>query len=150
LEDPVFTCLIEGALSSSPTRGHTRDGAIWVQFPIVVRDRYRDHTGRWVETKPMYFDIVCWRELADRVDHLVRGDRVVIEAGQLLPYIDDSDVPGLKVHARNVSLSMRHTTAYTGPKVRQRPGDIVVTADGERIAADAYPDRVADLELVHH
>ena len=146
----MFTCVIEGSLTSTPTRGHTRDGATWVQFPIVVRDRYRDHTGRWVDAKAMFFDIVCWRDLAERVQDLCRGDLVVVEAGQLLPYLNDSDLPGLKVHARNVSLSMRHTPAHTGTRARQRSGDIVVTADGERIAADAYPDRVAHLELVHH
>jgi hypothetical protein len=146
----MFTCVIEGSLTSTPTRGHTRDGAIWVQFPIVVRDRYRDHTGNWVQTKAMFFDIVCWRDLAERVQDLHRGDLVVIEGGQLLPYLNDSDLPGLKVHARNVALSMRHTAAHSGPRVRQRNGDTVVTADGERIASEAYPDRVADLELVHH
>jgi hypothetical protein len=146
----MFTCMIEGKLTSAPTRGHTRDGAVWVQFPIVVRDRYRDQTGRWVEAKAMFFDVVCWRDLADRAQDLSRGDTVVVEAGQLLPYLTDSDLPGLKVHARNVSLSMRHTAAHVGPKVRQRSGDTVITPDGERIAADAWPDRVVDLELVHH
>jgi hypothetical protein len=146
----VFTCILEGQLTTSPTRGHTRDGAIWAQFPIVVQGRYRDHTGRMVDTRAMHFDIVCWRDLADRVGDLHRGDHVVVEAGQLLPYLTDSDLPGLKVHARNVSLSMRHSAAHAGPKVRQRSGDVVVTADGERIAAAAYPDRFTDLDLVHH
>ena len=146
----MFTCILEGTLTASPTRGHTRAGAIWVQFPIVVQGRYRDHTGALVDTRPMHFDIVCWRDLADHVTDLRRGDRVVVEAGQLLPYLTDSDLPGLKVHARNVALSMRHTAAHTGPRVRQRPGDVVVTADGEHIAADAYPDRFTDIDLVHH
>ncbi|GAA0812118.1 single-stranded DNA-binding protein [Spirilliplanes yamanashiensis] len=146
----MFTCVIEGSLTSTPTRGHTRDGAVWVQFPVVVKDRYRDHAGRWIDGRPMFFDIVCWRDLADRVQDLARGDRVVVEAGQLLPYLSDSELPALKVHARNVSLSMRYTAAHTGPRVRQRSGDVVVTADGERIAAEAYPDRVSDPELVHH
>jgi single-stranded DNA-binding protein len=146
----MFTCLIEGTLTASPTRGHTRSGAVWVQFPIVVKERYRDQSGKWVDATAMHFDIVCWRDLADRVDDLVRGDRVVVQAGRLLPYVDDGDQPALKVHAQNVSLSMRFTPAHTGPKTRQRSGDVVVTADGERIAAEAYPERVADRELVHH
>lgn len=144
----MFSCFIEGTLTASATRGHARDGAVWVQFPIVVRDRYRDHTGTWVDGKAMFFDIVCWRTLADRVGDLTRGDRVVVEAGQLLPYLTDSDLPAVKVHARNVSLSMRHTPAHTGTRVPQRNGDVVVTPDGERIAAEAYPDRVGNLELL--
>ena len=146
----MFTCILEGQLTASATRGHTRDGATWVQFPLVVQGRYRDHTGQLVDARAMHFDIVCWRARAERVTDLRRGDRVVVEAGQLLPYLSDSDLPGLKVHARNVTLTMRYTAAHVGPRVRQRSGDIVVTADGERIAAAAYPDRVTDLDLVHH
>jgi hypothetical protein len=145
----MFTCIIEGNLTSTATRGHTRDGIVWVQFPIVVRERFRDHAGKWADSKPMFFDIVCWRGTAERVGDLVRGDRVVVEAGQLLPYINDDDLPGLKVHARNVSISMRFHPAHTGTRKPQRNGDVVVTADGEHIAAAAYPDRTSDLELVH-
>jgi single-stranded DNA-binding protein len=146
----LFSCVIEGRLTASATTGHTRDGRPYVQFPIMHRDRYRDHNGRWVDTKAMFFEILCWGDLATRTHSLTRGDQVLVEAGQLLPYTNDSDLPALKVHARNVSLSMRHTEAHPGPRTRQRPGDLVITPDGERYAADAYPDVVTDPELVHH
>ena len=114
------------------------------------RDRYRDHTGKWVDAKSMFFEVMCWGELGSRVRDLVRGDQVVVEGGQLLPYINDSNMPALKVQARNVSVSMRFTTAHAGPATQQRRGDLVVTPDGERYAADAYPETVADRELVHN
>jgi len=146
----LFTCVIEGRLSASPQSGHTREGREFVQFPIVHRDRYRDHTGKWVDTKAMFFEVLCWGELAGRVRNLTRGDQVVVEAGQLLAYTNDSDLPALKLHARNVSVSMRFTDAHAGPQVRTRRGDIVTTADGEQYAAEAYPDATTDRELVHH
>jgi len=146
----LFCVLVEGRLTASPTTGHTRDGREFVQFPIVHRDRYRDHTGTWVDMKAMFFEVLCWGELASRARNLVRGDQVVVEAGQLLPYFNDSDLPVLKMHARNLSVSMRFTDAHAGLPVRQRRADLVVTADGERYAADAYPETVTDRELVHH
>jgi hypothetical protein len=146
----LFTVVIEGRLTASPSTGTTRDGREFVQFPIVHKARYRDHTGTWQDAKAMFFDVLCWGELASRVRNLVRGDQVVVEAGQLLAYLNDSDLPALKMLARNVSVSMRFTDAHAGPAVRQRRGDLVVTADGERYAADAYPEAVTDRELVHH
>ena len=146
----MFCVLVEGRLTASPTTGTTRDGREYVQFPIVHRDRYRDHTGKWQDAKAMFFEILCWGDLASRVRNLVRGDQVVVEAGQLLAYLNDSDLPALKMQARNVSVSMRFTEAHAGPPVRQRRGDLVVTADGEQYAADAYPEAVTDRELVHN
>lgn len=146
----LFSCIVEGRLTASPTTGHTREGREYVQFPIVHRDRYRDHTGKWVDARAMFFEVLCWGELASRARNLVRGDQVVVEAGQLLPYLNDSDLPALKMQARNLSVSMRYTDVHAGTAVRQRRGDIVVTADGERYAADAYPEVVTDRELVHH
>ncbi|GGJ75617.1 hypothetical protein GCM10010123_02000 [Pilimelia anulata] len=145
----MFTCIVEGKLTASPTRGHTRSGAVWVQFPIVHRERYRDQSGRWVDGKAMFLDIVCWGTLTDRVGELVRGDQVVVEVGHLMAYDNDSDLPAMKASARNVSVSMRFQPAHSGTRTAQRRGDVVVTADGERIASQAYPERVADLELAH-
>ena len=146
----LFTCVIEGRLTASPTTGHTREGREYVQFPLVHRDRYRDHTGRWVDTRAMFFEVLCWGDLAGRARNLTRGDNVVVEAGQLLPYCNDSDLPALKLHARNLAVSMRFADAHASAPTRARRGDIVVTPDGERYAADAYPEVVTDPELVHH
>jgi hypothetical protein len=146
----LFSCIVEARLAASPETGHTRDGKEYVQFPVVHRDRYRDHTGRWVDGKAMFFDVICWGELARRARNLTRGDLVVVEVGHLMPYTTDSDLPGLKAHARNLSVSMRFADAHAGTPSRGRRGDIVVTADGEQISADAYPDVVTDPELVHH
>jgi single-stranded DNA-binding protein len=146
----LFSVVIEGRLTASPETGHTREGREYVQFPLVHRDRYRDHTGKWVDAKAMFFEVLCWGELASRVRNLTRGDQVVVEAGQLLPYANNDDLPSLKLHARNVSVSMRFTDAHAGQRVQSRRGDIVTTPDGEQYAAEAYPDATTDRELVHH
>ncbi|MFF5230262.1 single-stranded DNA-binding protein [Dactylosporangium sp. NPDC000521] len=138
----LFNVVIEGRLTASPTTGRTREGREYVQFPIVHRDRYRDHTGQWKDAKAMWFDVLCWGDLASRVRHLNRGDQVLVEAGQLLPYLNESDLPTLKLSARNVSVSMRFTEAHAGPNTRSRRGDIITTPDGDQFAADAYPDAI--------
>jgi single-stranded DNA-binding protein len=146
----LFTCVIEGRLTASPTTGHTREGREYVQFPLVHRDRYRDHTGRWIDARAMFFEVLCWGDLACRARNLTRGDHVVVEAGQLLPYCNDVRPAGAELHARNLAVSMRFADAHASAPTRARRGDIVVTPDGERYAADAYPEVVTDPELVHH
>lgn len=146
----MFHVAIEGRLTRSPETGTTRDGREYVQFPLMHRDRHRDHNGKWVDAKAMFFEVVCWGDLAARVRNLNRGDQVIVEAGQLFPYDNDNDLPALKLAARNVSVSMRFADAHAGPAKRSRRGDLVTTADGEKVTSDAYPDVITDPELVHH
>ena len=145
-----FNVDIEGKLITSAMTGATRDGREYVTFTIVHQSQYRDHTGNWVDAKAMFFDIVCWGKLAGHVKDLTRGTLVVIEGGRMLPYINDNELPGIKVEARNVSLSMRFAEAHPGPAKRTRRADLITTADGEHVTADAYPEVVTDRELVQH
>jgi single-stranded DNA-binding protein len=146
----LFTCLIEGQLTSSPELGATREGRPYVQFRIIHRARYRNAAGTWTDAKPMHFDIVCWGPVAEHVRDLVRGDQVVVEASRIMAFFNDSDEPDLKLSAANVSISMRFTQAHTGSRKPSRPGDIIVTPDGERYDANTYPEVITDRELIHH
>jgi single-stranded DNA-binding protein len=145
-----FSLTVEGKLTTSAMSHTAQSGREYVTFTIVHQDRYRDHTGKWVNAKPMFFDIVCFGELASHVRNLTRGTVVVIEGGRLLGYINDDELGGMKVEARNVSLSMRFGEAHPGPAKPPRRADLVTTADGERVTADTYPDVVTDRELVQH
>jgi hypothetical protein len=140
--------IIEGALTTSPVTGQTREGREYVQFEIVHRVAYRDNSGKQVAAKPMSFDILCWGELASRVRNLNRGDTVTVDISRLLPY-DNNGVLGLKAYARNVSVSMRYAEAHAKPAVRQRRGNLVTTPHGETVTADAYPEVVTDPEFVY-
>ncbi|MEV6923980.1 single-stranded DNA-binding protein [Dactylosporangium sp. NPDC051485] len=145
-----FHVTIEGRLTTSAMSGATRNGHEYVTFTMIHRSRYRDNNGKWVDGKAMEFDVMCWGELAGRARHLTRGDVVTVECGQLLPYINDDDLPALKVQARNISISMRFTDAQPVKGPRSRRGDLVTTADGEKVTADTYPEVVTDRELQHH
>ncbi|WP_432983172.1 single-stranded DNA-binding protein [Dactylosporangium sp. CA-233914] len=147
---PLFSVLIEGTLRTSPTAGVTRDAREYVQFEIVHRRQYRDDTGKQADAKPMYFDVLCWGDVATRARSLSRGDDVIVEAGQLLAYTNDDDLPALKLFARNLSISMRRRDAHPGPARPARRADLITTGDGEQYTADAYPDTVTDRERVHN
>ncbi|WP_020525193.1 single-stranded DNA-binding protein [Catelliglobosispora koreensis] len=159
----LFTVVIEGRLAGSPETGATRQGREYTQFPFVYRDSWRDAAGVKRE-RVMHFEVICWGDLATRAYTLKRGDQITVEAGQMLAYVDHDlrrgdqgamhercGQPVLKLSARNISISMRHGDAHSGLRpAAQRRGDMVTTAHGEQVPADAYPEITADLELVHH
>ncbi|GGQ83696.1 single-stranded DNA-binding protein [Couchioplanes azureus] len=144
-----FVAIIEGTLTTSPVTDKTRDGREFVQLSIVHRVTYRDTSGKQVNAQPMSFDILCWGDLASRARNLHRGDTIIADLTRLLPY-DNNGILGMKAYARNVSVSMRYAEAHAGPQVRQRRGDLVTTAHGETVTADAYPEIVTDRELIQH
>ncbi|WP_212827350.1 single-stranded DNA-binding protein [Catellatospora sp. TT07R-123] len=146
----LFTVVIEGRLTCSPQPGHTRDGREFVRFSLMHKDRYRDHTGKWVDARPQFFEVMAWGDLAGRARSLTRGDQVLVEGGRMVAYTGDSGMPAITVEARNLSVSMRFTDAHAGLPTKARRADLVTTADGERFVADIYPEVVTDLELVHH
>lgn len=150
MPQPMFTVTVEGTLTSSPQPGSTRDARAFVQFEMVHRRQYRDDTGKLVDTKPMYFEVICWGDAANRARSLNRGDDVIVDASQLLAYINDGDLPALKLAARSLALSMRRRDAHTAATRPARRSDLIRTADGEEYDADVYPDAVTDPQRLRH
>ena len=83
---------VEGNLTADPT--HTRvpaagtdgeghaDGSATVpvtNLRIAVSDRYRDDTGNWVSSEPVFHDVAVWGAAAIHVANTFRtGDRVLV------------------------------------------------------------------------
>ena len=60
-------------------RRHLRDGTASATFTVAVDRRWQDRaTGAWAEATS-YFDVACWRDLAEHVAlSLAKGARVVV------------------------------------------------------------------------
>ncbi len=74
---------LTGNLTREPEIRYTKDGQATTQLGLAVSRRWLDrHTQQWEETTS-FFDVVCWRELAEHASlSLAKGMRVTV-AGRL-------------------------------------------------------------------
>lgn len=72
-----------GNLTREPEVRYTREGHANVQFGLAVDRRWLDRDTKEWEESTSFFDVVCWRELAENVAlSLTKGMRVMV-AGRL-------------------------------------------------------------------
>ena len=73
------TVTIVGNVTRDPELRYTPSGAANATFGVAVNRRWRDQqTNDWKE-QVSFFDVVCWREMADNVcESLSKGTRVVV------------------------------------------------------------------------
>jgi single-strand DNA-binding protein len=73
------TTTITGNLTREPEIRYTREGQATAQLGVAVNRRWQDRaTGEWQESTS-FFDVTCWRDLAENVAlSLTKGMRVVV------------------------------------------------------------------------
>ena len=68
---------IVGNATRDPELRYLTSGTALANFGVAVNRRYQKN-GEW-EEEVSFFDVVCWRELADNVSETVsKGDRVIV------------------------------------------------------------------------
>jgi single-strand DNA-binding protein len=73
------TITLIGNLTREPEIRYTRDGQATATLGVAVNRRWQDRTTKDWEESTSFFDVVCWRELAENAAlSLVRGMRVVV------------------------------------------------------------------------
>ncbi len=73
------TITLIGNLTREPEIRYTRDGQATSTLGVAVNRRWQDKTTREWEESTSFFDVVCWRELAENAAvSLVKGMRVVV------------------------------------------------------------------------
>jgi single-strand DNA-binding protein len=73
------TVTITGNLTREPEIRYTREGQATAQLGVAVNRRWQDRsTQEWTEATS-FFDVVCWRDLAENVAlSFSKGMRVVV------------------------------------------------------------------------
>jgi single-strand DNA-binding protein len=73
------TTTITGNLTRDPEIRYTRDGQASTLLGVAVNRRWQDRaTNEWEEATS-FFDVICWRELAEHAAlSLSRGTRVMV------------------------------------------------------------------------
>lgn len=103
----LFSFQIEGNIATQPELRYTDRGVAVVNMRVLRNGRYRNQRGEWVEGSTVAVDVTCWRELAERVAELNKGDTVVLELADDLNVQVYGQRASLRATARNVSVSMR-------------------------------------------
>ena len=73
------TTTITGNLTREPEIRYTREGQATAQLGVAVNRRWQDRTTQEWQESTSFFDVVCWRDLAENVAlSLTKGMRVVV------------------------------------------------------------------------
>jgi len=115
-----------GNLTRDPELRFTASGAAMATFGLAVNRRWRNQqTNDW-EEQVSFFDIVCWRDLAENVsDSLTKGNRVMV-SGRLEQRsweTDNGDKRSkVEVIADEIGPSLRWATAEVTKSERRSGG----------------------------
>lgn len=119
------TVTIIGNVTRDPELRYTKSGAPVTSFGVAVSAREKGDDGQWRDGEPSFYDVTCWRLLAESVAEAVAKGKRVVVTGKLRQSSWETD--GVKkskveVVADDVALSVLFV-AYdsNGPKPAPAP-----------------------------
>lgn len=111
------TVTIVGNLTREPEIRYTKDGQATAQLGVAVNRRWQDRTTQEWQEATSFFDVVCWRDLAENVAlSLTKGMRVVV-SGQL-------DQRSWETEEGQKRSKVEITAAEVGPSLRFATCDV--------------------------
>jgi single-strand DNA-binding protein len=143
----MINTTISGNLTRDPEIRYTREGQPSATFGLAVNRRWQVRgTDEWEESTS-FFDVVCWRDLAENVAlSLVKGARVVV-AGRLEQRTWETEEGDrrsrVELVAEDVGASLRFATAEITRTERrlsnqaETPGSSDPVNEAEVVGADA-------------
>jgi single-strand DNA-binding protein len=139
------TTTITGNLTREPEIRYTREGQATTQLGVAVNRRWQNRATQEWEEATSYFDVVCWRELAENAAlSLAKGMRVVV-TGRLEQRSWENEEgerrSKVEITADEIGPSLRFATADV-QKVERRSVD--EPADGETDVDDPSEAAVID------
>ena len=105
---------VVGNVSRAPELRFTPSGLALATFGVAVNNRKKEG-DKWVDGDPEFYDVTCWRELAENVAECIdKGARVVV-VGRLSfrqwEAADGSKRSKVEIVAEEVGPSLRWATA---------------------------------------
>ena len=132
----ITSTTIVGNLTRDPEIRYTRDGQATTSLSVAVNRRWQDRTTKEWEESTSFFDVVCWRDLAENVAlSLTKGARVVV-TGRLEQRSWESDEgekrSKVEIVADEIGASLRFATSdihkVQRPQTADEPADEAATA----------------------
>lgn len=140
------TTTLSGNLTRDPEIRYTRDGQANATFGLAVNRRWQPRGSEEWEESTSFFDVVCWRDLAENVAlSLVKGSRVIV-TGRLDQHVWETELgerrSRVEITADEVGPSLRFATAEISRserRVSDRNGidDRSDPVDASSVGADA-------------
>jgi single-strand DNA-binding protein len=120
---PDSSVVIIGNATADPELGFTQNGSATARFGVAVNRRWQNRQSQEWEEQTSFFDVVCWRDLAEHVcESLRRGDRVIV-TGRLEQRSWETDQGEMRhkveVVADEIGPSLRWATAEVTKNKRQ-------------------------------
>ena len=120
------TVTLIGNITRDPEMRYTPSGAGTATFGLAVNRRWRDAGSQEWKEQTSFFDVVCWRDLADNVSESVsKGDRIIVTGSleQRSWETQDGDKRSkVEIVADEVGPSLRWATARIEKIRRDGPG----------------------------
>jgi single-strand DNA-binding protein len=109
------TTTITGNLTREPEIRYTREGQATAQLGVAVNRRWQDRTTQEWQESTSFFDVICWRDLAENVAlSMTKGMRVIV-TGRLEHRTweteDGEHRSKVEITAEEVGPSLRFATA---------------------------------------
>jgi len=130
------TTTLTGNLTRDPEIRYTRDGQANATFGLAVTRRWQPRGAEDWEEATSFFDVVCWRGLAENVAlSLVKGSRVVV-TGRLDQHTWETEMgerrSRVEVTADDVGASLRFATVEISKVERRSPDQADPTDSSDR------------------
>src|SRR5580704_7985045 len=140
---PGNAITLVGNITRDPELRFTNTGQATASFGLAVNRRWQNRQTQEWEEAVSFFDVVCWREMAENVSEtLTKGARVMV-AGRLEQRsweTQDGDKRSkIEVVADEIGPSLRWATAQITRNERRGPNDGPPRGGGNRPAAGPPP-----------
>jgi single-strand DNA-binding protein len=131
---------ITGNLTREPEIRYTKEGQANTLLGVAVNRRWQDRETREWSESTSFFDVVCWRELAENVAlSLAKGMRVVV-TGRLEQRSWETEEgerrSKVEIVADEVGPSLRFATADVQRVERRAPAQVAAELDGAMATAE--------------
>ena len=132
-----MTTTITGNLTREPEIRYTKEGQATAQLGVAVTRRWQDRTTAEWQEATSFFDVVCWRDLAENVAlSLTKGMRVVV-SGRIEQRSweteDGEHRSKVEIVADEIGLSLRFATADVH-RIERRKGAETSGSGDEEVA----------------
>ena len=124
---PDNTVTLVGTVTRDPELRFTPSGAANASFGLAVNRRWQNRQTQEWEEQVSFFDVVCWREMAENVsESLTKGARVVVTGRLDQRSWDDKNTGDkrskVEVVADEIAPSLRWATAQVTRNERRSDG----------------------------